>query len=59
MLAIKRADNGEWVLPVAWLDSAQVMERMAEVFSIRLIDALETDEPRIRTHDGQHLRALP
>ena len=119
MLAIKRADNGEWVLPggiveldedprdtvrrevleetgvtvepgqltgvyknmrigvvslvfrcrpvsgaaqptaeaseVAWLDNTQVTGRMAEAFAIRLIDALETDEPHIRIHDGQHL----
>ena len=119
MLAIKRADNGEWVLPggiveldedprdtvrrevleetgvtveprrltgvyknmrlgvvslvfrcrplsgaaqptaeateVAWLDKTQVTERMVESFAIRLLDALETDEPHIRTHDGQHL----
>jgi 8-oxo-dGTP diphosphatase len=33
----------------------QVVERMVEAFSIRLIDALETDKPRIRIHDGQHL----
>jgi 8-oxo-dGTP diphosphatase len=119
MLAIKRADNGEWVLPggivelnedprdtvrrevleetgvtvepgqltgvyknmclgvvslvfrcrfvsgipqptveaaeVAWLDGSQVTGRMAEAFAIRLIDALETDEPHIRIHDGQRL----
>jgi ADP-ribose pyrophosphatase YjhB (NUDIX family) len=119
MLAVKRADNGEWVLPggiveldedprdtvqrevfeetgvtveiglltgvyknmrlgvvslvfrcrpvsgtaqptaeateVAWLDSAQVIGRMAEAFAIRLIDALEAGEPQIRIHDGQHL----
>jgi ADP-ribose pyrophosphatase YjhB (NUDIX family) len=119
MLAIKRADNGEWVLPggiveldedprdtvrrevleetgvnvepgqltgvyknmrlgvvslvfrcrplsgagqpteeateVAWLDSTQVTGRMAEAFAIRLTDDLETDEPRIRIHDGQYL----
>jgi 8-oxo-dGTP diphosphatase len=119
MLAIKRADNGEWVLPggiveldedprdtvrrevleetgvtvepgqltgvyknmrlgvvslvfrchpmsgaprptaeateVAWLDSTQVVDRMVEAFAIRLIDALESYEPRIRIHDGQHL----
>ena len=119
MLAIKRADNGEWVLPggiveldedprdtvrrevleetgvtvvpgqltgvyknmrlgvvslvfrcrpvsggaqptaeateVAWLDSSQVTGRMVEAFAIRLTDALEADEPRIRIHDGQHL----
>jgi hypothetical protein len=28
---------------------------MAEAFAIRLIDALETDEPHMRIHDGQHL----
>jgi 8-oxo-dGTP diphosphatase len=119
MLAIKRADNGKWVLPggiveldedprdtvrrevleetgvavepdqltgvyknmrlgvvslvfrcrpvsgvaqptaeateVAWLDITQVVGCMAEAFAIRLIDALGTDEPRIRIHDGQHL----
>ena len=119
MLAIRRADNGEWVLPggivelnedprdtvqrevleetgvtvepgqltgvyknmrlgvvslvfrcrllsgtaqptaeateVAWLDSTQVTGLMAEAFAIRLIDALQADEPRIRIHDGQHL----
>jgi ADP-ribose pyrophosphatase YjhB (NUDIX family) len=120
MLAIKRADNGEWVLPggiveldedprdtvrrevleetgvsvepvrltgvyknirlgvvslvfrcrplsgaahpteeateVDWLDSAQVTSRMADAFAIRLIDALEADEPpHVRIHDGQRL----
>jgi hypothetical protein len=28
---------------------------MAEAFAIRLLDAVDADEPRIRTHDGQHL----
>jgi 8-oxo-dGTP diphosphatase len=119
MLAIKRADNGEWVLPggiveldedprdtvrrevleetgitvepgqltgvyknmrlgvvslvfrclpvsgaaqptaeaieVAWLDSAQISGRMTEAFAVRLTDALEAGEPRIRIHDGQQL----
>lgn len=119
MLAIKRADNGEWVLPggiveldedprdtvrrevleetgvtvkpvqltgvyknmrlgvvslvfrcrplsgvaqptaeaieVAWLDIAQVTGRMTEAFAIRLADALEAGEARIRIHDGQQL----
>lgn len=40
---------------VAWLDSSQVTGRMAEAFAIRLTDALEADEPRVRIHDGQHL----
>jgi ADP-ribose pyrophosphatase YjhB (NUDIX family) len=40
---------------VAWLDSTQVIGRMAEAFAIRLIDALEAGEPQIRIHDGQHL----
>jgi 8-oxo-dGTP diphosphatase len=40
---------------VAWLDNTQVTGRTAEAFAIRLIDALETDEPHIRIHDGQHL----
>jgi len=40
---------------VAWLDSTQVTGRMAEAFAIRLIDARDMDEPRIRIHDGQHL----
>ena len=119
MLAIRRADNGEWVLPggiveldedprdtvrrevleetgvtiepgqltgvyknmrravvslvfrcrplsgtghpteeateVAWLSSAQITELMAEAFAIRLIDALESDGPWIRIHDGHNL----
>jgi ADP-ribose pyrophosphatase YjhB (NUDIX family) len=121
MLAIRRADNGEWVLPggiveldedprdtvrrevleetgvtvepgpltgvyknmrlgvvslvfrcrplssaahpteeateVAWLDTAQITGRMAEAFAIRLTDALEAGEPRIRIHDGRNLLA--
>jgi len=98
MLAIKRADNGEWVLPggIVELDEdprdtvrREVLEETGvtvepgqltgvyknmrigvvslvfrcrpvsgaaqPAFAIRLIDALETDEPHIRIHDGQHL----
>jgi 8-oxo-dGTP diphosphatase len=43
------------VTEVAWLDSTQVTGRMPEAFAIRLTDALETDEPHIRIHDGRHL----
>jgi diacylglycerol O-acyltransferase len=57
------AERGAWHVPqptaeateVAWLDSTQVTACMAEAFAIRLIDALETGEPRMRLHDGQHL----
>jgi hypothetical protein len=42
---------------VAWLDTAQITERMAEAFAIRLIDAREAGEPRIRIHDGRNLLA--
>ncbi len=45
----------EEAVEVAWLDGTQVTARMTEAFAIRLIDALETDEPRVRTHDGQRL----
>jgi 8-oxo-dGTP diphosphatase len=40
---------------VAWLDTAQITECMAEAFAVRLIDALEANDVRIRIHDGQHL----
>jgi 8-oxo-dGTP diphosphatase len=41
---------------VDWLDSAQVTNRMAGAFAIRLLDALESGEPpRVRIHDGQHV----
>lgn len=40
---------------VAWLDRDQVTERMASAFAVRLTDALDADEPRVRIHDGQEL----
>ena len=42
---------------MAWLDIAQITGRMAEAFAIRLTDALEAGEPRIRIHDGRNLLA--
>lgn len=43
----------------AWLTSAEVRERMAEAFAIRLLDALEDAgrTPAIRSHDGIHIMA--
>jgi 8-oxo-dGTP diphosphatase len=49
------AQPTEEATEVDWLDSTQVTRRMTEAFAIRLTDALETDEPRVRIHDGQRL----
>ncbi|MEU4065394.1 NUDIX domain-containing protein [Streptomyces wedmorensis] len=38
---------------VDWLTSAEVEERMAEVYAIRLLDALDGNGPRVRNHDGR------
>ncbi|KJS57893.1 NUDIX hydrolase [Streptomyces rubellomurinus] len=41
---------------VAWLTPAEVSERMAEVYAVRVLDALRDDTgPSVRTHDGRHL----
>ncbi|MFE5583929.1 NUDIX hydrolase [Kitasatospora sp. NPDC056531] len=41
---------------VGWLTPAEVSDRMAEVYAVRLLDALRDDmAPSIRTHDGRHL----
>jgi 8-oxo-dGTP diphosphatase len=40
---------------VEWLDRDQVIERMASAFAVRLTDALDMNEPRIRIHDGHEL----
>ncbi|MFG2821813.1 NUDIX hydrolase [Kitasatospora sp. NPDC048365] len=39
---------------VDWLTPAEVTERMAEVYAVRMLDALQADAaPSIRTHDGR------
>ncbi|MFI6844954.1 NUDIX hydrolase [Kitasatospora sp. NBC_00085] len=45
---------------VDWLTPAEVSERMAEVYAVRLLDALREDDaaPSIRTHDGRHVLGL-
>ncbi|MBB4933755.1 ADP-ribose pyrophosphatase YjhB (NUDIX family) [Lipingzhangella halophila] len=40
---------------VEWLTPEQVTERMSEVYAIRLLDALDSNGPYVRTHDGRHL----
>ncbi|WP_234376286.1 NUDIX hydrolase [Streptomyces sp. CB01201] len=42
---------------VDWLTSEEVSERMAEVFAIRLLDALDGNGPHVRNHDGKSLIA--
>lgn len=40
---------------VAWFTPEEVKERMTEVYSVRLLDALDSDAPHVRTHDGKRL----
>ncbi|MEU6497660.1 NUDIX domain-containing protein [Streptomyces sp. NPDC046984] len=40
---------------VEWLTPDEVSERMAEVFAIRLLDALDGNGPHVRSHDGKQL----
>ncbi|MGV9606870.1 NUDIX hydrolase [Streptomyces sp. NPDC003631] len=40
---------------VEWLTPDEVSERMAEVFAVRLLDALDGSGPHVRSHDGRNL----
>ncbi|MCX4675609.1 NUDIX hydrolase [Streptomyces sp. NBC_01433] len=40
---------------VEWLTPDEVTSRMAEVYAVRVTDALLNDAPRVRTHDGRKL----
>ncbi|MEE2039734.1 NUDIX domain-containing protein [Nocardiopsis sp. CT-R113] len=40
---------------VQWITHHQVPERMSEVYAARLIDALDFNAPRVRSHDGVRL----
>ncbi|WP_256113051.1 NUDIX hydrolase [Streptomyces coelicoflavus] len=40
---------------VSWLTPDEVSVRMAEVYAIRLLDALDGNGPHVRNHDGKHL----
>ncbi|WP_410002574.1 hypothetical protein [Streptomyces sp. PBH53] len=40
---------------VSWLTPDKVSERMSEVFAVRLLDALDSNGPHVRSHDGKRL----
>ncbi|WP_231391570.1 NUDIX domain-containing protein [Nocardiopsis sp. CNS-639] len=40
---------------VEWITPEQVSERMAEVYAVRLLDALDISPPHVRSHDGVRL----
>ncbi|MFF2747484.1 NUDIX hydrolase [Kitasatospora sp. NPDC058048] len=42
---------------IAWLTPDEVTDRMAEVYAVRVLDALRPGLTRIRSHDGRHLSA--
>jgi ADP-ribose pyrophosphatase YjhB (NUDIX family) len=39
----------------AWLSRSDVVERMAEAYATRVMDALDSETPPVRTHDGERL----
>ncbi|MFD5780782.1 NUDIX hydrolase [Streptomyces sp. NPDC126933] len=42
---------------VEWWTPAEVADRMAEVFAVRVTDALRDDAPHVRSHDGRKVIA--
>ncbi|MFC9703345.1 NUDIX hydrolase [Streptomyces sp. NPDC056943] len=40
---------------VEWLTPEEITARMAEVYAIRLLDALDEAGPHVRSHDGRRL----
>ena len=40
---------------IAWLTSEEITARMDEAYAVRLLDALATESPSIRTHDGRRI----
>ncbi|WP_443079432.1 NUDIX hydrolase [Streptomyces sp. NBC_01724] len=40
---------------VDWLTPDEVVERMADVYAVRLLDALDMAGPHVRSHDGKQL----
>ncbi|WNI25105.1 NUDIX hydrolase [Streptomyces sp. ITFR-16] len=44
---------------VEWLTPEETISRMAEVFAVRVTDALLDGAPRVRSHDGRKLASHP
>jgi 8-oxo-dGTP diphosphatase len=42
---------------LAWLTADQIAERMDEAYAVRMLDALRTEAPAIRAHNGVTLTA--
>lgn len=40
---------------VRWLTREEVEDRMSEVYAVRLLDALDGNNPHVRSHDGRRL----
>ncbi|MCJ1680565.1 NUDIX domain-containing protein [Streptomyces sp. APSN-46.1] len=40
---------------VDWLAPEEISERMADVYAVRLLDALDGRGPHVRSHDGRRL----
>lgn len=47
--------TGEETAEIGWLSPAEVSDRMAPVFAVRVHDALTDGAPQLRAHDGIHL----
>lgn len=39
----------------AWLTRSDIVERMAEAYATRILDALANETPAVRMHDGERL----
>ncbi|MGW3242784.1 NUDIX hydrolase [Streptomyces sp. NPDC001070] len=43
---------------VDWLTPEEIAERISEVYAIRLLDALDSAGPHVRSHDGKRLTTV-
>jgi hypothetical protein len=48
------AHSSNEVSEIAWL-SPDELDRMDEAYRVRLLDAVDSSAPRVRTHDGVQL----
>lgn len=47
--------TGDETAQIEWWDVDTIMQRSDPAFAVRLTDALRTDSPAIRSHDGVHV----